>query len=103
MNQGPYSNVASATTPAVFVLPVEPLPTVDNFNRGNENPLSDTGRWSNGISGPDVTGLHVTSNALACTRTTTCGSWRNAAQYGPDVEVWGAGHPPFLAAGTRSG
>ena len=34
------------------------------------------------------TGLYIDLNQLACSKTTTCTAWRNAAQYGPDVEVW---------------
>ena len=87
-NLGPYSNTASATTPSGVVPPAEPLPTLDDFNRANENPLSDSSRWSNGIAGSGETGLHVSSNPLACSKTTTCTAWRNASQYGPDTEVW---------------
>jgi hypothetical protein len=85
-NLGPYSNEASATTSALP--PLEPLPTLDSFNRHNENPLSDAGRWSNGIIGSVETGLRVASNRLACTKTTTCTAWRNNSQYGADTEVW---------------
>jgi hypothetical protein len=81
-NLGGYSLVASATTPAV-----EPLPTLDSFNRGNETPLSDSGRWSNGVVGSGETGLRLFSNVLGGTKTTTCTSWRNNVQYGPDTEV----------------
>ena len=83
------SNEDSATPSAPPVLPpVEPLPVVDSFNRRNENPLSDAGRWSNGIIGSGETGLRVTSNRLECTRTTTCTAWRNNTFYGPGVEAW---------------
>ena len=85
--EGALSNEAAAT-PADLVTPVEPLPVVDSFDRPNENPLSDAGRWSNGVSGSAETGLLTTSNTLACSKTTTCTSWRNTTQYGPDVEVW---------------
>jgi hypothetical protein len=85
---GPYSNTASATTAGGVVAPVEPLPTLDSFNRRNEKPLSDSGRWSNGIIGSAETGLRVVSNSLGCTRTTTCTAWRNNATFGPDTEVW---------------
>ena len=85
--EGALSNEASAT-PADLVAPAEPLPVVDGFDRPNENPLSDAGRWTNGISGSAETGLFTTANTLACSKTTTCTSWRNATQYGPDVEVW---------------
>ncbi|HEU5491172.1 MAG TPA: fibronectin type III domain-containing protein, partial [Gaiellaceae bacterium] len=85
--EGALSNEASAT-PADLVTPVEPLPVVDSFDRPNENPLSDAGRWTNGVSGSAETGLLTTSNTLACSKSTTCTSWRNTTQYGPDVEVW---------------
>jgi hypothetical protein len=85
-NLGAYSNEASATTSALP--PLEPLPTLDSFNRRNENPLSDAGRWSNGIIGSVETGLRVASNRLACTKTTTCTAWRNSSPYGADTEVW---------------
>ncbi len=88
LNRGPYSNTASATTPESIVPPAEPLPVVDGFNRRNENPLSDGGRWSNGVAGATETGLRVVSNTLACTRTTTCTAWRNDSTFGPDTEVW---------------
>ena len=87
--EGQLSNEASAT-PADLVPPGAPLPTVDSFDRANENPLSDAGRWTNGISatGGVETGLFTTANTLACTKTTTCTAWRNAGQYGPDAESW---------------
>jgi chitodextrinase len=85
--QGPYSNEASATTLSAIVPPIEPLPILDPFNRGNENPLSDGGLWSNGIAGAGETGLRLRSNELACTRSTTCTAWRNTTTYGPGVEV----------------
>ncbi len=87
-NQGPYSETASATTGAGAVPPVEPLPALDGFDRRNENPLSDQGRWSNGVIGSSETGLRVSSRKLSCTRTTTCTAWRNTSAFGPDTEVW---------------
>jgi fibronectin type 3 domain-containing protein len=85
--EGPASSQASAT-PNALVPPSEPLPTLDNFDRGFENPLSDAGRWTNGIAGSGETGLYIPSNWLACANSTTCTAWRNNAQYGADVEVW---------------
>ena len=86
LHLGAYSNAANATT---FNLgPVEPLPTLDSFNRRNENPLSDSGPWSNGVNGSVETGLRIVSNTLGCTKTTTCTGWRDDIQYGPDTEVW---------------
>ncbi|HXG76135.1 MAG TPA: fibronectin type III domain-containing protein, partial [Gaiellaceae bacterium] len=86
LGEGPLSGSVSAT-PAGLVVPVEPLVVVDGFDRANENPLSDGGRWTNAVNGGAENGLYVTSNVLACTQTTTCTAWRSSAQYGPDVEV----------------
>jgi Fibronectin type III domain len=85
--ESPLSSEAAAT-PADLVPPAMPLPTIDDFNRLNENPLSDSGRWSNGVIGSGETGLYTPSNWLACSRSTTCTAWRNSAQYGPDSESW---------------
>ncbi|MEK7424998.1 MAG: fibronectin type III domain-containing protein, partial [Actinomycetota bacterium] len=85
--ESPLSNEASAT-PTDLVSPTEPLPVLDDFNRANENPLSDGGKWGNGVVGSTETGLNVVSNELACSKTTTCTAWRSNAQYGPDAEVW---------------
>jgi Fibronectin type III domain len=85
--EGSLSNQASAT-PNPLVLPSEPLPTLDNFDRPNENPLSDSGNWApTGIAGSAETGLYIPSSWLACSKSTTCTAYRNT-QYGPDVEVW---------------
>jgi hypothetical protein len=65
----------------------EPIPDttapVDNFNRTDENPLSDDGKWSllNGYP------LQVISNQLASTNS-TAQFWRNDVRYGPDQEAW---------------
>ena len=48
--------------------PDMPLPTIDNFDRLNENPLSDAGRWTNGVIGSGETGLNIPNNWLACSR-----------------------------------
>ena len=69
--------------------PIEPLPTVDDFNRPNENPLSDAGRWTNGDQRLGSRPVSTSPRTLlACSKSTTCTAWRNAAQYGPDAEVW---------------
>ena len=88
IGESPASNEAPATPSAPVQTPVEPLPVIDNFNRHNENPLSDSARWTNGVAGSSETGLRLTSNAVDCTKTTTCTAWRNNTQYGPDVEVY---------------
>ena len=86
--EGALSNEA-AGTPAVAVVPAEPLPLLDGFNRANESPLSGGGKWSNGVNGSNETGLQLVSGALACSKSTSCASWWNPAPYGPDSEVWG--------------
>ena len=87
VGEGPLSNEANAT-PAATVPPANPLPVLDSFNRANENPLSDAGRWTNGIIGSVENGLNVSSNTLACSLGSTCTAWRNNAQYGADAEAW---------------
>ncbi len=84
--EGPLSGQAQAT-PTAVVPPSAPLPTLDNFDDGFENPLSDQGRWANGVSGGEV-GLYVPSVWLACSIMTTCTGWRKFDQYGPDSEVY---------------
>jgi hypothetical protein len=69
-----------SVTPATFVL-------VDDFNRPDENPLSDGARWSNGVNGSEK-GLKVVSGQLAGSGSTTLTAWRNSAPYGPDAQVW---------------
>jgi fibronectin type 3 domain-containing protein len=86
VGEGPLSNEASAS-PSGVVPPVEPLVILDRFNRANETPLSDSGRWANAVNGGVENGLHVSSSQLACSVTTTCTAWRSNAQYGADVEV----------------
>ena len=85
--ESPLSSEVSAT-PAGLIPPDLPLPTIDNFDRLNENPLSDASRWTNGVIGSAETGLYIPNNWLACSRSTTCTAWRNSAQYGPDSESW---------------
>ena len=74
-------------TPTGLVAPALSLVPLDDFNRPNENPLSDGLLWTNAVNGGVENGLHVSSNQLACTATTTCTAWRSSTPYGPDVEV----------------
>jgi subtilisin family serine protease len=78
-----------SVTPTGVTPPTTPLPTLDGFDRADENPLSDAGRWSNGVAGSGESGLKVVSGTLACGKSTTCTAWRNNASYGPDTEVSG--------------
>ena len=58
---------------------------IDDFNRPDEQPLSDGGAWStlNGYQ------LKVAANQLACSQPgATCQSRRSDVQYGPDQEAW---------------
>ena len=87
LGEGPLSNEAQAT-PSDLVAPVQPLPTLDDFNRPDELPVS--GGWSGavGVNSSAEGCLKVVSNQLASNKTTTCTGWRSNAQYGPDTEVW---------------
>ena len=68
--------------------PVSRSPTLDDFNRPDELPVS--GGWSGavGVNGSAEGCLKVVSNQLASNETTTCTGWRSNTQYGPDTEVW---------------
>ena len=86
--EGALSNEASAT-PTDLVAPDEPLADPRRLRPREREPALgrralDERRQRLG-SRPGSTS---TSNSLACSKTTTCTAWRNAAQYGPDVEVW---------------
>ena len=67
----------------------EPLPIVDSFNRPNENPLSDAGRWTNGDHrlGRDRS-LHHPEHCSPARSRRPARPGVTTAQYGPDVEVW---------------
>ncbi|MGH3078663.1 MAG: fibronectin type III domain-containing protein, partial [Gaiellaceae bacterium] len=87
LGEGPLSNEAQAT-PSDLVAPIQPLPTLDDFNRPDELPVS--GGWSGavGVNGSAEGCLKVVSNQLASNKTTTCTGWRSNTEYGPDTEVW---------------
>jgi Fibronectin type III domain len=86
VGESPPSNEVPATPTGD--VPLEPLPTLDSFERPDENPLSDGGRWTNGINGSGNLQLRVLSNRVGGTKTTTTAAWRTNASYGPDLEVW---------------
>jgi hypothetical protein len=62
---------------------------IDSFNRANEDPLSDGGKWS---IGPDDFGgtnnLRVAGNVVAQGVTASSNGYRNDQDYGPDCEVY---------------
>jgi hypothetical protein len=62
---------------------------IDSFNRADEDPLSDGGKWS---IGPDDFGgtnnLRVNGNACAMGVATSGNGYRNDQDYGPDLEVY---------------
>jgi hypothetical protein len=62
---------------------------IDSFNRGDEDPVSDGGKWS---LGPDDFGsntLRLATNELRPTvGVTSANAYRNDQDYGPDVEVF---------------
>jgi hypothetical protein len=84
VGEGPLSGEAFATPTAP---PVEPLPTLDGFNRADETPVSFGGLWGNGILGSGERSLKVVSNQLASDRSTTATAWWST-QYGADCESW---------------
>ena len=86
VGEGPLSNGASAM-PTDSPAPLEPLPTLDDFNRPNEEPVSGGGAWGVGANGSAERCLKVVSNQLASDKSTTCTSVRTVQQ-GPDTEVW---------------
>lgn len=59
---------------------------LDNFNRADEAPVSDGGKWSFPAFSGDRQ-MNLVSNALTTT-SSWCSEWRNNANYGPDVEVF---------------
>ncbi len=67
---------------------------IDAFNRANETPLSDGGKWSQGPEEFDgVATLRLLSNQVAQTQTpdtgdTKGGAYRNDVNYGPDAEAF---------------
>ena len=86
--RGPASNEASAT-PTALVPPERAARRSSTTSTALTRTRSRTragGRTESRGSGES--GLYVTSNWLACSKSTTCTAWRNNAQYGPDVEVW---------------
>jgi hypothetical protein len=62
---------------------------IDSFNRADEDPLSDGGKWS---IGPDDFGgtnnLRVASNECLQGSATSSNGYRNDQDYGPDCEVY---------------
>src|SRR5262249_7030916 len=84
--EGAKSNEASATPIAAIAPTTLPAP-LDNFNRADENPLSDAARWTNAIIGGE-NGLNVSSNQLPCSGTTPWTPWRHNASYRADGEGW---------------
>ena len=87
--RGPALERGVARRPPSLVPPVEPLADPSTPSTARTRTRSRTaaaGRTA--ITGSARAGSTSPSNQLACSKTTTCTAWRNAAQYGPDVEVW---------------
>ena len=79
---GRLDNFGSSTLRAPIPSPGIPL---DDFNRPNEDPLSDSGKWA-GLWNDDH--LKVVSNQVACTTIYTCQMRRSAVLYEIDQEAW---------------
>ena len=65
-----------------------PFAIVDDFNRANENPLSDAGRWTNAIIGRRERPQRHLQPARLRGRDDLHRAGATTTQYGPDVEVW---------------
>jgi hypothetical protein len=78
------------------------LVSLDAFDRADENPLSDAGRWLNGVATTGEQGLRVSGGQLASVLASTASAWRGDRSYGPDGQVW-ARIPvlPGAGAGAR--
>jgi hypothetical protein len=79
-----------------------PFPTtviIDDFNRADEDPLSNGGKWSLGPGdSPMPTTLRVVSNKCAADAATGDGNaYRNDQNYGPDTDVYVTVSGPDLA------
>lgn len=62
---------------------------LDDFNRANEDPLSDGGRWTNRIDPVNHNDMQTASNLCAPPTTVGPGSaWWNPNYFGPDVEAY---------------
>jgi hypothetical protein len=78
--EGPLSAEVGAV-PAALV-------SLDAFDRADESPLSDGGRWANGIATTGEQGLKVAGGQLASSLVSTASAWRSDRSYGPDGQVW---------------
>jgi hypothetical protein len=62
---------------------------IDNFNRGDEDPVSDGGKWSLGPDDFGANTLRLATNELRPTvGVTNANAYRNDQDYGPDTEVF---------------
>lgn len=57
----------------------------DNFNRANENPVSQGGEWAK--NGNSAANMRVVSNAVNATAVNATGAFRTNETYGPDSEA----------------
>ncbi len=100
--RGRRSRTRPRRRPPTLVPPATPLPDRRQLRPRRTRTRSRTrGAGRTAIIGSGETGLYITANWLACTKSTTCTAWRNTAQYGPDVEVW-ARIATFPGRATRS-
>lgn len=79
--------VALCQTPALTTFPATPL--LDNFDRANENPLSDGGNWDT-VCTPGQTGntLRLVSDQVATQAGGSDGSWWATQMVSVNAESW---------------
>jgi hypothetical protein len=69
--------------------PFPTTPLLDDFNRANENPLSDGGNWSGSTGFSSFSSAQLVSNAInPVAPSTYSGNYWAASQFGPDCEVF---------------
>ena len=87
--RGRTPSVATATTLASGEQPGGAAPGARQLQPAEREQLVGGGKWSNGVNGSNETGMRLVSNAMSCSKSTSCASWWNVAPFGPDTEVWG--------------
>lgn len=86
-----FDNVAGNgmwTVYPLFSADFAQTPIIDAFNRANENPVSDSGKWTSPNVGGASAGLKLVSNQV--TRQNAAGSFDRAGSYRNDISTSGS-------------
>ena len=98
--EGALSNEASAT-PSVVVYRRSRC-GCSTGSTGRTRARCRVGKWSNGVNGSNETGSRLVSNALSCSKSTSCASWWNVAS-SARTRRCGDASRRFRGLGTSSG